>query len=485
MTHDLLINVVPGEIRAALVDDGRLVELFAERRRSASLVSNIYLGRVDRIVPGMNAAFVDIGIGRSGFLTADAARTGWTETDAAPAIGDLMTEGAAALVQVVKDAMGRKGVQLNRRITLPGRYLVYSPERPRLALSRMIDSEAEQSRLLSLMEDIVEPGEGFIVRTNAAGAGAGELAADAAYLRRLWNDVEAARDQMQAPSLVHADLDPLLRLFRDHVHDGVSRILIDNDAGLAAARSFCARFISELEPKLELYRGSEPVFSLHDVEDEIARALTARVGLPSGGTIVIEATEALTAVDVNSGSFVDGATPRETAHRTNLEAAAEIARQIRLRNIGGLVIVDFIHMDDGECWDDILAEVDSRLRQDRTPSRIVGRTESGLVEITRRRRRDSLAQIMTETCGACGGAGRVPSVWSVSHDLMRAVLREAAVAPPGPLTVCASHDVVDALENGAAEDLAELRAAVGRHVNFRREPGYGREQFDIVVETGH
>ena len=485
MADELLINVIPGEIRGAAVHDSHLVELFIERRQRASLVGNVYLGRVQKIIPGMNAAFVEIGLDRAGFLSADAARTEWTDDfrGPSPRIGDMVTEGEAVLVQVVKDAIARKGVQLNRRITLPGRYLVYSPQQPRVTISRMISDEDEQARLTSLMAEIAAPGEGFILRTNAVGATRDDLSADADFLRLVWVDVEAARDQAEAPALLHTDLDPLLRLIRDHVHEDMSRILVDSDGGYAAAREFCARFMPQIEDRLELHKGPEAIFSLYDVEAEIERALSSRIGLPSGGSVVIESTEALTAIDVNSGSFVAGAGPEDTAMRTNLEAAGEIARQLRLRNIAGLIVIDFIHMDEDANWSELLDELEHTLSTDRTLSRVIGLTGAGLVEVTRRRRRESLAQTMTDICYDCGGSGRIASVSSVSLELMRALRREAAVAPPGPLTVCASVEIVDALENGAADDVDELRAVVGRQITFRREPGYGREQFDIMVET--
>lgn len=487
MAEELLINVIPGEIRAAALRDGRLMELFIERRHRASLVGNIYLGRVERVIPGMNAAFVNIGLDRAGFLSADAARASWGNgagggTGDTPPISTLVTEGEAVAVQVTKDAIGGKGVQLNRRITLPGRILVYSPLQERVSISRMITDGAEQARLLELMSGIAEPGEGFILRTNAVGAEGDELAADAEFLRMLWSDIEAGRDQAKAPARVHADLDPLPRLFRDHVHDGISRIRIDNDAGLAEAQRFCGRFMPKVVPSLGLHREPEPIFALHDVETEIERALGPRLDLPSGGGIVIESTEALTAIDVNSGSFTGAASQSETAWHTNLEAAAEIARQIRLRNIAGLIVADFIHMDDDGRWDELVAELERGFADDRSLSRVIGVTAGGLIEITRRRRRESLAQLVTESCMHCRGIGRVRSVSSISLEVMRALQREAASAPPGPMTVCAAEDVIDALENGAAESLAALRATVGRHIALRRENGYGREQFDIVVE---
>lgn len=483
---ELLINVMPGETRAAVMSGGALVELFVERRGRESLVGNVYLGRVERVLKGVDAAFVDLGIGRAGFLGLDAARDvgdGLPPADG-DRIGDYLTEGQAVTVQVVKDAIGRKGVQLARRITLPGRYLVYTPSQHRISVSRQIADEDEQQRLSGLMAGLAEPGEGFILRTAAAGADAAELARDAEVLRDTWIDVEAARDQAAAPAMLRAELDPLLRIVRDSVQDGMSAVRIDSPGGFAAAKSFCERFMPRMAGRIVPYDGAEPLFEAYDVEGEIERALAPRLGLPSGGGIVIESTEALTAIDVNSGSFVAASGPEETALHTNREAAAEIARQIRLRNIGGLIVIDFIHMEEEADWAEVLGALEADLARDRTPSRVIGLTAAGLVEITRRRRRESLVQTMAATCVPCAGAGWVRSAETVAYDLMRALRREARAAAPGALSVHASAEVVDVLEDEARGAFDELVGSLGRAVALNRAPGYDRERFDIAVAPG-
>ena len=479
MSDELLINVMPGEIRAAVVGDGRLVELFVERQRRASQVGNVYLGRVERVLPGMDAAFVDLGTGRAGFIGLDAARQGNRDIER---IADALTEGQAITVQVIKDAIGRKGAQIARRLTMPGRLLVYTPGQSRLTVSRQIGDEAEQERLLGLMEAIAEPDEGFILRTAAAGVGAAELERDAEYLRALWIDVEAARDQAEAPALIHAELDPLARIFRDEVNERMAMIRIDDAVGLAEARRFCARFMPEIEARLALHDGPEPIFARYDVEEEIERAGEPRLALPSGGGIVIEATEALTAIDVNSGRFTGASRLEETALQTNLEAAEEVARQVRLRNIGGLIVIDFIHMEDEDNWETVLDELERWLAQDRTHSRLLGCTAAGLVEVTRRRRRESLAQATTETCSPCAGTGRVMSADSVAHDVLRRLQREAGVAAPGSFAVVACDVVIDALEGAARPAYDALAERLGRKVVLRRDGDYERGRFEIVVE---
>ena len=481
MSESLLIDVMPGEIRAAAIRDGRVVELFIERRGHESLVGNVYLGRVERILDGMDAAFVDIGIGKSGFLGLDGARTGDPKPrDAGDRIGDYIVEGEAVRVQVSKDAAGRKGAQLGRRIAVAGRHLVHTPTQDRIAVSRQIADADERTRLETLVGEAAEPGEGFIVRTAAEGATEGELADDAAYLRRLWSEIDARAAAASPPALLHQEPPPLLRLFRDRVSDATEEIFIDSPGGFAAARDYCGRFMPKLKDRLRLHAGPEHVFAAAEVEEEIERALRPRVGLPSGGELVIETTEALTAVDVNSGRFTGGGRLEDTAARTNLEAAEEAARQLRLRNIGGLVLIDFIHMLEEANWDRVLETLGKALAGDRSNVRLIGRTEAGLVEITRRRQRESLQSLLTEPCAQCVG-GRVSTPRSVALVIMRALKREARKARPGPIVVAAAGEVVDMLEGEAAPAMSELAAILGRRIALEREPSYGRETFDIVA----
>lgn len=495
MTDELLVNVMPGEIRAAMISDGVLVELFIERQRKASLVGNVYLGRVSRVIPGMDAAFVEMGIGRAGFIGADAARdtdprnVGENPIDAendfnrrnGGRIADHLTEGQIIAVQVVKDAIGSKGAQVTRRIALPGRYLVLTPARNRISVSRQIQDRDEQNRLSGLMEAIAGLDEGFILRTAAAGAHGDDLRQDAEYLRLVWSNIEASRDQMTAPALLHGELAPLPRIFRDHLRETVSVIRIDDGESCAQARDFCTRFMPSLADRIERHDGPEEIFDLHDIEDEIARAIQPRIGLKSGGGLVIEATEALTAIDVNSGSFINASSIIDTALHTNLEAAAEIARQVRLRNIGGMIVIDFIHMDEDDHWAQVIEGLETGLDSDRTHSRVIGLTGAGLVELTRRRRRESLTQALTDPCKTCAGTGRGSSVETISHHILRALRREARNSAPGPVEILAAAEVVDFLEDDGANAYEALVSTVGRLVTLRRAPDYDRDRFDIVI----
>ena len=478
MSDELLINVIPGEIRAAAVGGGVLDELFVERRTRESMVGNIYHGRVERVLPGMDAAFIDIGLERSGFMGLEGARI--EGTGDGDGIAALLTEGQLVTAQVTKDAIGRKGAQLTRRLALPGRYLVYTPFQVRIAVSRQID-ETEKSRLTALMEGLAGPEEGFIVRTAAAGAQEAELRGDAEFLRALWLDIEAARDQSQGPGLLRAELGPLLRLFRDHVTDDIQAIRLDSPGGLAQAREFCARFMPELEPRLHLHDGPEPIFELFDIEGEIERASQARVSMASGAAIVVETTEALTAIDVNSSSYTGRSGIEDTAFAANMEAAAEVVRQIRLRNIGGLIVVDFIHMADDARWAEVVGALEAGFAGDRTHTRVMGRTAANLVEITRRRRRESLAEMTTETCACCAGLGRIVTAETVAFDIMRALGREARAAPPGTLVISACDDVIDILDEDPSRAYRDLVAMLGRQVALRRDADMDEDSFDISV----
>ena len=480
MSNELLINATPAEIRAAVVSDGILKELFVERRSRESLVGNIYYGRVERVLPGMDAAFVDIGTGRSGFIGLEGARIHGGRGEEG-GISDILTEGQLVTVQVTKDAIGRKGAQLTRRLALPGRYLVYTPSQARVAVSRQID-EVEKQRLTSIVEGLAGDEEGFIVRTAAAGAKDAELGGDAQYLRTMWIDIEARQDQFQAPGLLHAELDPLLRLFRDHVDNNIESIRLDTQDGFATAREFCARYMPDLEPRLQLYDDQEAIFELHDVEGEIDRASSVRVSLDSGAAIVVESTEALTAIDVNSASYTGRSHLEDTAFAANMEAAAEVVRQIRLRNIGGLIVVDFIHMIDDARWAEVVGALEEGFAGDRNHTRVMGRTAANLVEITRRRRRESLAEMTTEICACCAGLGRIVTAETVAFNTMRALGREARASAPGGMVVTACDDVIDVLEEDVSRAFSELSASLGRRVQLRRDPDMDEDAFEISVD---
>ena len=483
MSRALLVACSGSEVRATLVEDGTPVELIVERQNRASLVGNIYLGRVRRHAPGLAAAFVDIGLARDGFLPLGARRGADASDAEAPAEPPKPpAEGEALCVQVVRDAFAGKGPQLSRRLSLAGCRLVYLPGGDRTAVSRLIEDDAERDRLARSVTALARSGEGFVVRTAAEGATDDELAQDATYLRARWGDIEAARATARAPTLLHAEPEPIERVLRDLAFADVDTIRIDDSAAFARARAFCRRFAPAAEARLVLHRGPAPLFDSAGIEDAVDRALAPRVALPSGGGIVIEATEALTVIDVNSGSLTG---PAEAALRTNLEAAEEAARQIRLRNLGGLIVVDFISMDDegaDESWARVLAALERALARDRVHVRLIGRTAAGLVEITRRRQRAPLAEALTEPCAACDGTGRVATAETVAQTALRRLAREARNAPAGTLAVTASPDVVTAMGAACSGGIDAFATMIGRLIVLRPVPGTPREAVDVYVE---
>jgi len=507
MKKEILFNAGAAEIRVAIVEDGRLQELFIERLighddaplrrrgggRGHSLVGNIVLGRVQRVLPGMQAAFVDIGLERAGFLGAREARSlaglpGFEE-DRAPKISDCVREGEEVLVQVIKDPIGEKGARLSANVTIPGRLLVLVPNQPGVALSRRIDDGQERERLAALCETMradanapLVPHAGYIVRSAAIGTQVSDLREDAERLAQAWLPVAARRQQAHAPATLYHDLDPVERAMRDEVDAQTVRVVMDDREALEAARAYCRRAMPEAESKLELFSGPGMLFDAYGLEDEIERLTEPRVALPSGGCISIEGTEALTAIDVNSGRFTEATGLEETSLHVNLEAAEEIGRQLRLRGIGGLVVIDFIHLNEPGNIEKVLQTLSASLARDRTPTQISGMSEFGLVEITRKRVRDPLVKLLTETCHACRGRGRTPTDESVALEIIRRVERAAAAAPGKPIVARAAPEVVAWLK--AHED--EVRTGLARRgaarVSFAPKPEFERFGFDVTTE---
>jgi ribonuclease G len=531
MKKEILINAGAGEIRTAVIEDGRLQELFIDRtlgvgeatarRRGGlsgqSLIGNIILGRVQRVLPGMQAAFVDIGLDRAGFLGAREARCladipglEWSNAlrassarggdpvvqirtpaqncpdERAPRIGDCVREGDDVVVQVVKDPIGEKGARLSANVTVPGRLLVLVPNQQGVALSRRIDDEAERTRLVSLCAQMLAEdqgrlasGAGYIVRSAAIGAELADLREDAERLAAAWTPVAEKRSRARAPALLHQDLDPVERIMRDEVDAATVRVIVDDAEAAAAARAYCRRAMPEAEEKLERFEGPGLLFDSFGLEDEIERLLHARVPLASGGWITVEATEALTAIDVNSGSFTESTGLEETSLRVNLEAAEEIGRQLRLRGIGGLIVVDFIHVSDAANIERILDALAQSLARDRTPTQISAMSEFGLVEITRKRTRDPLARLMTESCRPCRGRGRMRSVESVAMEILRAAEREARNVPGRPVHIRAAPDVISWLDSQGDELHAALARRRVPRVVFEPRSEFAREGFDV------
>jgi ribonuclease G len=492
MTAEVLINAGVGEIRIAHLCHGRLEELRFERtiggeegtRRCNSHIGDIVLGRVQRVMPGMQAAFVEIGLDRAGFLGLREAKTLSRDPGDDPAISDCVREGDAVLVQVIKDPIGDKGARLSAGITLPGRLLVMTPEREGIAVSRRIEDEKQRSDLIALGErllarsgEAMSPGAGLIFRTAAQGASLEELTQDARALGDVWRCIRDRRKSARPPATLYRDLGPIERAMRDVVRGEVARVLIDDAGAAEAARAYCRKAMPGAEAQIEVT--ARGLFDHYGLEEEILRLSQPRVVLPSGGWITIEVTEALTAVDVNSGSFTQSGGLEETSAIVNLEAAAEIGRQIRLRGIGGLIVVDFIHLAQSEHVAHVLETLAQSLSFDRAPVQISPMTEFGIVAITRKRLREPLVRRASVPCAACGGTGRGPSADGAAMEILRRIEREAAANPGAELVVTAAPDVVAWLTRHAeAVGQVLLRRGAGR-VRFETGERLAGGSFDV------
>jgi ribonuclease G len=476
--RELLVEAEGGEVRIASILNDEVVDLIIERQTGGTIVGDIFLGRVQRVVQGIGAAFVDIGMDRDGFLPL-------SDVDRNPLLNlPKPVEGDKICVQVKRDGFAQKGPQLSRVVSLPGRFLVYSPYGERINVSRQIDEEAERQRLTELTEALAYEDEGFVVRTVAEGVGEGPLADEADRLRVLWDDIAALQKSVSAPSVLYRDLGPLGRVVRDHAQDDVEAIWFDSPASLADARAFSEKFWPDLAARLHLFADDEGLFDSYGVDEAIEIALQRRVALPSGGGIVVESTEALSAIDVNSGRYVEGSGPEENALRTNLEAADAIVLQVRLRNLGGVVLLDFIHMDEDAHWEQVLGRLKDGFRRDRISCRVLGRTAAGLVEIVRRRRRPPLADTMLTMCRHCDGEGRVLNAETVAFDALRALMKSARNGAEGALTLSAHPAVIEKLEAFAA-DAGEVYKGIGRLVHHKPMPGYRMDRYDIVSADGY
>jgi ribonuclease G len=495
MSIEILVNVAPRETRAAILDNGVVQELYIERPSRRGLVSNLYKGRVSRVLPGMQAAFVEIGLERTAFLhAADIARSSAEDTliSASPAslppvedIRRLVNSGDEILVQVIKDPIGSKGARLTTFIALPSRYLVYMPRGIGVGVSARIEDEAERTRLKGLLAQLLPEGVGgpggYIVRTAAQGASVESLREDMAYLARLWEHVQARAAEVPAGSVVHEDLPLSLRILRDELAHGVSRVLVDSPREYTQMREFAATFMPEGAPGVELYPGPRPLFDLNGVEEEIAKALDRKVPLKSGGHLVIDQTEAMTTIDVNTGAYVGHRNLEETIFRTNLEAAVSIARQLRLRNLGGIIIIDFIDMRDEPHRRAVLAALERALTGDRAQTHIVSLSPLGLVEMTRKRTRESLEHLLCEPCRTCEGRGFVRTAETACNEIFREIVRQSRQFASRELLILAHQDVVDRLLDEESATLGELEAQIGRPIRLQVETLYGIDQYDVVL----
>jgi len=492
-SQDILINWAPQETRVAVVENGAVQELHVERTLERGLVGNIYLGKVSRVLPGMQSAFIDIGLERAAFLhvadlhpPAGGSRRGPGSDEASQLpIERQVFEGQTLTVQVVKDPIGTKGARLSTQVSIAGRMLVFLPQDHHIGISQKIGSaearEQLRQRLTALAGRPEEGGGGFILRTNAEDASDAELADDIAYLRKTWATVRE-RAQAQPPgTLLHQDLGLAERVLRDLTTDATQTIRIDSKMQFDALQAFGRTYMPAATSKLEHYKGERPIFDLFGIEEDVARALARRIELKSGGYLIFDQTEALTTIDVNTGGYVGARNFDDTIFKTNLEAAGAIARQLRLRNLGGIIIVDFIDMTREEHQQAVLAELRKQLARDRVKTTVSGFTQLGLVEMTRKRTRESLAHMLCEPCPTCQGRGQVKTARSVCYDILREILREARQFNPKEFRVIASAAVVEMLLDEESVHLAGLSEFIGKPISLSAEAGMNPEQYDIVL----
>jgi ribonuclease G len=491
MNEEILINVTPQETRVAVMHSGVAQELHIERAATRGLVGNIYMGKVARVLPGMQSAFVEIGLERAAFLHVadiwEERQNGHGDADPVKAehkpIEKILAEGQPLLVQVVKDPIGTKGARLSTQISIAGRMLVHLPQDPHIGISQRIEDEGGRALLRDKVRQMLPADEkgGFIIRTMAEAATDAELLNDIHYLRKLWQDLRAKSTSSPAPALLYQDLSLAQRVLRDLVDDSTKRILIDSRENFIKLQAFARDYTPNVLARLHHYTGERPLFDLYNVEEEIERDLARRVELKSGGYLIIDQTEAMTTIDVNTGGFVGVRNFDDTIFKTNLEAAQVIARQLRLRNLGGIIIIDFIDMENEEHRAAVLAEFNKALAPDRTRMTVSGFTQLGLVEMTRKRTRESLAHVLCESCPTCGGRGQVKTARTVCYEILREILRESRQFSAREFRILAAQVVIDLFLEDESQSLAMLEDFIGKPVSMQAESSYTQEQFDIVL----
>ena len=491
MAEEILINFTPMETRVAVIENGMPQEIYVERASRRGIVGNIYKGKVVRVLPGMQAAFVDIGLDRAAFIPVDelvavepSVQQG--QRSSVP-IAQIIREGETLLVQVTKDPIGTKGARLTTHLSIPSRYLVLMPKNDHIGVSQRIDDADERDRLKEIMEQLrVEQTEhqddsGFILRTVAEGVSEVALRADIDFLRRLWQNLQKKIALATAPSIVYEDLPLHMRALRDMAHADVERIRIDSRETYQSAVEFANNLVPEIANKIEYYPGERPLFDMFNVEEEMQKALGRKVELKSGGYLIFDQTEAMTTVDINTGGFVGHRNLEETIFKTNLEAATAIGRQLRLRNLGGIIIIDFIDMTDPDHQRQVQRTLDRVLEKDHAKCKVTGVSELGLIEMTRKRTRESLEHVLCEPCPVCQGRGSVKTPETVSYEIFREILRQHRAYDTQSYLVLAAVSVVNYLLDEASDHLAELESFIGKTIRFQAETLYTPEQFDVVL----
>lgn len=487
MSAELLINVTPSESRVALIENGILQEIHVERHTKRGLVGNIYRGKVSRVLPGMQAAFVDIGFEKAAFLHASdiAIHSEIAEEFSASNIEkqdirDLVRDGQDIVVQVVKDPIGTKGARLTTDITIPSRYLVFMPSVSHVGVSQRIEDEEERERLKGLVQDFCNEQGGFILRTAAEGVAEKELIQDAEFLRRLWAKIQE-RMKKKESNVLYEDLPLARRVLRDFVGTELDRIRIDSKLSLQELQQFTDEYVPELHKLLEYYPGERPIFDLYDVENEAQRALERRVDLKSGGYLIIDQTEAMTTIDINTGAFVGHRNLEETIFNTNIEATQAIARQLRLRNLGGMILIDFIDMTDSDHKRRVMHTLEQATNKDRAKTNVHGFTALGLIEMTRKRTRESLEHILCGDCPVCKGRGSIKTVETICFEVMREIVRVNRAYDADKFVVYAAPAVAEALMGEESHMLAELEVFVSKQIKVQTELLYNQDKFDVVM----
>jgi ribonuclease G len=483
MSEEILINVTPQETRVAVMQLGVVQDLHIERGSNRGIVSNVYLGKVMRVLPGMQSAFIDIGLERSAFLHVADIWENSQNGDPAKPIEKVLYEGQKMLVQVIKEPLGTKGARLSTQLSIAGRLLVYLPQETHIGVSQRIESEEQREALRARLQSVL-PAEhkgGYIIRTVAEASAELDFVADIAYLDKLWGNLQAIAKTASAPQLLYQELDISLRVLRDFVSQTTTRILVDSRETHQRMAAFAQDYNPTATKHLEHYPGERPLFDLYGVEEEIERALSKRVDLKSGGYLIIDQTEAMTTVDVNTGGFVGLRNFDDTIFKTNLEATQVIARQLRLRNLGGIIICDFIDMDTQEHRDAVLEEFKKALARDHTRISVNGFSSLGLVEMTRKRTRESLAHVLCEPCPTCQGRGEVKTAQTVCYEILREIVREARQFNAREYRILGSQQVVDLFLEEESQALAMLSDFIAKPISLQVETIYTQEQYDVIL----
>jgi len=512
MSVEILINVTPQESRVALLENSILQEIMIERNANQDIVGNIYKGKVCRVLPGMEAAFIDIGQEKAAFLHASDLRfpadtwiNGGSQSEeiTVPPISMLLHAGKQVLVQVIKEPLGTKGARLTMHVTIPSRYVVLMPDTNTIGVSTKIEDEEERERLKSVISSTFDDPNGnedsndadstgngtsknnknfgYIIRTAAEGISKEALVADITFLNMLWNKISQTPKSKKDSELIYSNLPLVQRALRDIVAEDIDSIKVDSNETFSSLQTFSKEFIPELADKIEHYAGERPIFDMHSVEDEIQKSLKRSVQLKSGGYLIIDQTEAMTTIDVNTGGFVGHRNLEETIFKTNLEAAQTLARQLRLRNLGGIIILDFIDMQENDHKEQVLTALEKALAQDHAKTSVTQFSSLGLVEMTRKRTRESLEHILCESCITCEGRGYIKTATTVCYEIFREILRESRQFDARELLVLASQDVTDLLLDEESDSLAELQEFIGVPIRFQAESLYTQEQFDVVL----